>query len=244
MPNRSIRSSFMISGLLVSSLIFTQPAFGQSSDQAGTIPSAIAAVLDSPILPAPDADLVLPRQFITSGPASWQRGLIAYQQGNYEQAEYEFRKTVNRFNSSVLGSRFGGAEGIQQLILAGNFSQTGSRIRDQQNNRRGISAREDSLALASYALGATLIRQQRYNEARNHLSRALGYDKSLHDARLRLGLIALTNDDIREAKRRLRQLRGWCGGQRCEGQTLQRSVATLEDAIAIYEARTESASTR
>lgn len=219
-------------------------ATAQTSDVPQTLPTAISAELDTNLLPSPDSELVLPRQFITSGPASWQRGLDAYQRGDYALAESEFLKATNRYSSIVTGTRFGGAEGITEFQRIGGFRQTGSRLRDWRRQGRGISNIERSLARASYAVGASLIKQNRYREAREHFSKALGYDKSLHDARLRLGLIHLAMNDLRGAKRRLKQLKNWCQQGRCEGETLQRSVATLEDAIAIYEARADRAESR
>lgn len=237
MEKRQPSASTLTFCLMTSVLLLSSPAAGQEVDAGLEIPTAISAELDTKILPRADQDLVLPRQYVTSGPASWQRGLTAYHDGNFELAENEFRKAMNRYGSTVLGSRFGGAEGVTELFRAGSFRQTGSRIRDRQRRGRGVSKLEDSYALTSYAVGAALIKQERYAEARRYFSKALGYDKYMHDARLRIGLIHLAEGDVRNAKRRLRQLENWCRDGVCDGEVLSRSVLTLRDAISVIETK-------
>lgn len=208
------------------------------SAQSSSVPAAISAELDSDILPDDSSILVLPTQIVNAGPSSWSRGLQAYHAGNYAEAENEFRSSLNFYADTVSGTRFGGAEGIQELIRAGTFSQTGSRINTNRRRSRGVSTAERSLARSSYAVGAALIKQERYSDAKRYFSRAIGYDRYLHDARLRLGLIALAEDNLRGAERRLRQLNRFCRSLDCTESNLGHDINTLTDAIAVYTAHT------
>lgn len=222
----------------VSALAFLSGTMPAAFAQTDTVPAAIAAELDNSILPQQDQTLVLPRQFVNSGPASWQRGLAAYHNGDFEKAEIEFKAALNRFSSSVLATRFGGQEAFSELFRVGRFSQSGTRIRVGRGDPPGVSSSERSLARTSYAVGAALIKQQEYGKARQYFAKALAYDKALHDARLRLGLIALAEGKPNKAERRLRQLETWCESLVCKkDDELGQTIATLRDAIDVYTLR-------
>ena len=199
------------------------------------------------------SDQVLPEIIVRGGPAAWQRGLIAFYEGDYVKAELEFRSFRNSLNRGLLdiGDLNPSAANVegerrtinQELVYqSADVRISGSpRYADRQARAAGlavpgVSHTENSFAQASYALGASLTKQGKFSEAKRYFSSALGRDRDLHDARLRLGLIALTEDEPRVAKRRLRELENYCGSYPCTGDSdLAVSIATLRAAIDDYE---------
>ena len=161
-----------------------------------------------------DFERVLPEVEVRGGPRSWRKGLEAYANGDYPTAERYFKSyrtqlnsTLLDVNSSSLDSAAG--DGLNTLIVNNgtvvNSSQSGSRlgassrIRDNERKRAGrsqfgISRLEADAAQANYAVGASLVQQGKHSEAKRFFSSAIGRDHTLHDARTRLGLIALRRD--------------------------------------------------
>ena len=185
---------------------------------------------------------------------SWNKGLWAFQRGEYKLAELEFRSVNNAIRSvsldvagrvNLFGSDtgVGVGNGVNPLFLGqiGLVTATESRrVRRRGPRTRGASFQtnfEQEVSIASYAVGAALLKQEKYDEARRFFSSAVGNDKDNHDARMRLGLIALLQDDQKEARRRLRQLKNYCAALDCNGDNvLSVSVQTLERAIADVDA--------
>lgn len=227
-------------GLMVIGLCFV-PAHAQTDNQSPSAP------------PALQTERLLPEIEVRGGPRSWRKGLAAYNRGDYPEAERHFRSYRNQLDASLLdinpnsvgGGSFPGGigainfnPGIQvNRVSAGSAS----RIRENERERAGapqagISQAEDSRARASYAVGASLLKQGKFSEARRYFASAVGQDHTLHDARLRLGLIALLENDRNKAARRLQQLENWCSSLTCDGtDELSTSVQTLRNAIELFD---------
>gem|GEM_PF-2280812 len=209
-----------------------------------------------------DFERVLPEVEVFGGPRLWRRGLEAYHNGDYPKAERLFKSYRNDLNGTLLdvnisaNSSAGGGGVLETLNFnngtvvnnSGNSSAglgPFSRIRENERKRNGrpqsgISLVEDSAAQASYAVGASLVQQGKYSEAKRFFSSAIGRDHTLHDARVRLGLIALLENDRRTAERRLGQLEGWCESTPCDGSgELAVAVQTLRHAISSYDQAAE-----
>ena len=200
------------------------------------------------------AERVLPEIIVRGGPAAWRRGLIAYYKGNYVEAERQFRSFRNALNQDLLdigdlnpGSSL--AQGDRRTInamlifenpnvrISGSPRYVDRRARAAGLAVVGVSNTENNFAQASYALGASLVKQGEFSEAKRYFSSALGRDRDLHDARLRLGLIALLEDNLPIAKRRLRELENYCQSYPCTGDSdLAISISTLRTAIEFYQA--------
>lgn len=185
-----------------------------------------------------DLERVLPEVEVRGfGLKSWVRGLNAYQQGDFELAEKEFKVTRNVTARSVLSSSFagdgstiGGLASLSQAPLSirgGSADIPGSLTSTSLN----FDSRDEH-SMVSYAVGASLIKQGKYAEAKPYFSSAVGYDRNNHDARMRLGLIHLLEGDTQKAERRLRQLTRYCDALDCTGEdSLSVSVRTLTSAI-------------
>lgn len=214
------------------------------------------AQTDSPAEAAPPAlqtERLLPEVEIRGGPISWRKGLAAYNRGDYPEAERHFRSYRNQLGASILDinpNSVGGGistEGIDTVNFNPGLpvnrvsASSASRIRENDRKRAGapqvgVSVVEDSRARASYAVGASLLKQGKFIEARQYFASAVGQDHTLHDARLRLGMIALLENDRDEAARRLRQLENWCSSLTCDGtDELSTSVQTLRSAIELFD---------
>ena len=235
----------------------------------GFAPNALAQTPDETSAAAENTDAtdelsnferVLPEVQVFGGPRSWRKGLEAYYSGDYPTAERHFKSFRNQLNSTLLDIDFsdfeldgGGGLGPRNFnnsvvfnSLSGR-SQLGafSRIRENERQRErrpraGISQLERNAAQASYAVGASLVQQGKYSQAKRFFSSAIGRDHTMHDARTRLGLIALIEDDRRTAGRRLGQLERWCDSTPCDGTgELAVAVQTLRNAISSYDQAAE-----
>lgn len=162
-----------------------------------------------------EAPLILERQNVVGGPASWLNGLAAYREGNYELAELEFRSVNNTFSENVIASRFGGTDSADLLFRIGGFDISGTGVNERNRQRRGVSTIEDSYAQSSYALGATLVKLGRLDEARTMFGKAVAYDKELHDARVRMSLIDLLSGKTKTAEQQIKVLTNWCDATDC-----------------------------
>lgn len=199
----------------------------------------LAVADEAPEGSSADAERVLPEVEVRGfGLRSWVRGLDAYQRGDFALAEQEFKVTRNVTSSAVLSSSFadsgfsgGGLTGFLNeapLSLLGTSDEIPSSLTASSLN---FDSR-DQHAVVSYAVGASLIKQGKYAEAKSYFSSAVGYDPNYHDARLRLGLIALIEGDTKEAERRLKQLKRYCDALDCTGtDELSVSVQTLSAAL-------------
>lgn len=194
----------------------------------------------------------LPPVHVFGGPPKWKLGIEAFNAGEYKKAEQAFRSVRNQFGSVAVTASFDVSDvfngnPITSSIARGSGTPLGSgRIGDVGPGRdRPASSlistsiqlgnASESYALASYAVGVSLIKQGEYSEAKRFLSNAIGYDKRLYDARTRLGLIALLQDKPARADRQLRELQRWCQSYDCDGaDELGRAVRTLRTAVETY----------
>lgn len=182
-----------------------------------------------------EAPLILERQNVVGGPASWLRGLEAYQAGDFKLAELEFRSVNNFFSEGVLASRFGGTDSADIFFRIGGFEISGTGANERNRNRQGISSIEDSYAQSSYALGATLVKLGELEEARKMFGKAVFYDKEIHDARVRMSLIDLLLDKTGTAEEQIGILTNWCQSIECDDQSeVGKSLITIRSALNMY----------
>jgi len=191
-----------------------------------------------------DATLILPEIDVTSGPLDYRKGLRAFYDGDFVLAEKHFRRFRNQVEGGAvsigpLGStngQFSGAEGTvgvvgRNLNAAGHPTRILKRGRIS-NAQVGEQAQQYSYSVALYWVGMSQIRQGKYDDAEHVLTRALGYNKSLHDARLRRGLLRLLDGDRAGAQRDLEEFERWCSSLSCEeNDELGLSYRTLKTAL-------------
>ena len=183
-----------------------------------------------------EAPLVLERQNVVGGPESWLNGLAAYREGNYELAEQEFRSVNNDFSDGVLASRFGGALSADFLFRIGGFDISGTGVNDRERTRSGVSSIEDSYAQSSYALGATLVKLGKLDEARTMFGKAVVYDKEIHDARVRMSLIDLLSGNTKTAEKQIKILTHWCEAIDCTPDSeVGTALTMIRSALTSYE---------
>ena len=173
---------------------------------------------------------------------TWNRAVVAFRSGEYELAERLFKSINNRVqvaNLNVAGQLdpLGTDDGIgASASIFSSLGSIGERV-ETIPGRRGARTRitgfrtsfQEEASRANHAVGASLLKQGEYKEAKRFFSAAVGADKYNHDARLRLGLIALVEGRTRHARRRLRQLNGFCSARDCTGtDELSVAVQTLQ----------------
>lgn len=217
------------------------------NDALQNVPSELAAPEQNnaeDTAPGGDVTRTLDTIVVTAsaGSSDWNRALEAFRLGEYELAERRFKAINNRLqvaNLNVAGQLepLGPDDGIgASASLFSSLGSIGERI-ETLPGRRGARTRisgfrlsfQEEASRANHAVGASLLRQGEYKEAKRFFSAAVGADKYNHDARLRLGLIALLEGRTRHAKLRLRQLNGFCSALDCTGtDELSVSVQTLQ----------------
>lgn len=183
-----------------------------------------------------EAPLILERQNVVGGPASWLNGLAAYREGNYELAELEFRSVNNTFSENVIASRFGGTDSADLFFRIGGFDISGTGVNERNTERRGVSTIEDSYAQSSYALGATLVKLGKLGEARTMFGKAVAYDKEIHDARVRMSLIDLLSGNTKTAEKQIKILTHWCEAIDCTPDSeVGTALTMIRSALTSYE---------
>ena len=166
----------------------------------------------------------------------------AWLRGDFKQAEIEFERNFSRLKQSVRlrettiqqnvsdsifteiqsGANVGsGANAAAADASAGQtpgqaFVYTNQR-REKPTDPNLISSGSD-LGGQLYMAGLSELKLGKYDEARKSFERALFYNETLHDARLRLGLLALQDNDVEEARKQLAALERKLGNchARCE----------------------------
>ncbi len=197
------------------------------------------------------SELVLDEVEIISGNPFWQRGIQAFNVGDYVRAQKHFTTFKNSLAPSVLLDPFttGGANGLffnangflltnSGLEVNKNINRSGlpTRIgRRPSNSEIGIQAARNGYSFASYWLGMAQVRQGNLAGAKRSMMEAIRYDKAFHDARMRVGLLNLLEDKPKLAKRRLHQIGGYCGGECTGSDKIGASYQRLKIAIEAYE---------
>lgn len=191
-----------------------------------------------------DDPLILERQEVITGPDTWLNGLDAYNAGDFKLAASEFKSVYNLFSDRVLATRFGGTDAAEVLFRIGNFDPSGTGIGQRNRRLGGVSSIEASFAQSSYALGATYVKLGQYEEAKSYFKKALAYDKSIHDARVRLGLIGLLDDNPKPAEQEIETLETWCESVSCrQDDNVGRSLAILRQALEAHSQRDQTGDT-
>ncbi len=239
------RSSLTSIVFVLSALAFAQAQSEDDSDVASEAATEQAA-------PAEDnSELVLEGVRVTGSPPLWRDAMQAFNVGDYKRAERKFRSYANDVGRAILlepgtGTGTGsfvaagldGAPSVNRGPLATDRTDGGSRIatrRRGSNANVGLQAAARNYAIAHLWLGMSQIRQGELADAKRSLTTAIRYDDSLHDARMRLGLIGLLQDDLKQAERRLSQFESRCERQGCDGEdSLSVSYNTLAEAIETY----------
>lgn len=184
-----------------------------------------------------EAPLILEEQKVYSGPNKWLRGMEAYNNGDYELAETYFRSVRNYYYDIVLATAFsGGGTGFPDLafqIGGTGVQETGIGLRNRP--RTGSSDINLSFSKSNYALGATMVKLDRLEEARQYFGKALFYDKENHDARIRISLIDLLRDKPRTAERQIELLSNWCRAISCtDDSEVGVALSTIRTAYSEY----------
>lgn len=180
------------------------------------------------------------------------KGMQAFWDGDYETAEFEFEKEFKRlkrrenglYNMSqdtALGlernaqisqatQSFGGGSAATARIQsfrseAANMSSA-SNFRSSKIKGRNIlnDGKDTSLdfGFTKYMAGLSEIQLGKYKEAKSSFKTAIHFDKDNFDARMRLGLLYLTENDIDKAVKQLEKIEKiWvkCQKKKCADKT-------------------------
>ncbi len=184
--------------------------------------------------------------------------MSAFINGDYETAEIEFKKNYSRlirqenFKEQALLQTQNNAV-TQQIIdgLPTSGSQGGQLTNSPTPNGfdvRGLNQRAkrekdsetrigsgDNLGYQLYMTGMSQLQLKKYAEAKTSFKRAIRRTKSLHDARLRLGLLEMREGNIEGAQAqydKLLKAQKSCK-QRCDRvEAIELGVTVLGDALA------------
>lgn len=255
--NPTLLKAGILSAFSCAALAF-MPVAAISVDQADENQSKDVQDVADDLSKTPDGALVLPKEIVTEErtyESQDARAWSAFYNGDYEAAEVEFKALLNQFDSTTaLADKRGFATDLAGRVTVVEFDEESGQVIERKvqlsNGIRKLRpVRRDLIeqygkvhsprfqhGRYSHALGVTLIQQGDYAGAKRHLARAVWANRS-HDAQMRLGLIALLENDLREAKRRLSKFDGFCASLGCEGDDeLGISYRMLEASIAQYEA--------
>ena len=226
--------------------------------------SLLAATLVAPAAFAqdadPDAPAVIEDEVIVEGV---RRGaddaMAAWLRGDYATAEIEFEKNFSRLkrfeslrrssieqnaSDAILGevnaginTGSGGGQGTTQaetdVAATASSIYTNKRFRPGDDDPNLISSGND-LGGQLYMAGMSELQLGKYAEAKESFERALFFNETLHDARLRLGLLAVQEGDMKEANKQLAKLEKGLRGckSRCERfgdrEILENGIAQLK----------------
>ena len=225
--------------------------------------SLLAATLVAPAAFAqdadPDAPAVIEDEVIVEGV---RRGaddaMAAWLRGDYATAEIEFEKNFSRLkrfesirrsaieqNASDaiggeinLGAGTGSGASAQGADAGGepagtSLVYTNQRFKPGDDDPNLISSGND-LGGQLYMAGMSELQLGKYAEAKESFERALFFNETLHDARLRLGLLAVQEGDMKEANKQLAKLEKGLRGckSRCERfgdrEILENGIAQLK----------------
>ena len=227
------------------------PAVAQDSD-----PDTAIATLPSGPSTAPIEDEII----VEGQRRGADAAMDAWLKGDYVTAEIEFEKNFSRLkvgerlrrtnveqnasdaiqgqifdgaNTGSGSSEGGAAAGDNDTTFGAATLYTNQRFRPGDDDPNVISSGND-LGGQLYMAGLSEVKLGKYAEAKKSFERALFYNEYLFDARLRLGLLAVQDGDMKEAQKQLRKLRGDLNGchGRCERfgdrEILENAVAQLE----------------
>lgn len=151
----------------------------------------------------------------------------AFFSGDYETAKVEFEKNFRRikrdemqmqnnaraasnntFGSELIAgpgttSASGGTSDVQNESVSPNLSALAGRAR---RTGEGVTSGTD-LGFQIYMVGMSQLQLKEYDPAKDSFRQALGLNKSLYDARLRLGLLELRDGNIEGAQKQMTGLR-------------------------------------
>ena len=169
--------------------------------------------------------------------------MSAWLAGDYVTAEIEFEKNFSRLKRIESAKRSAieqnASDAIQGQIMAGANTDSGSSAESTSGgveptsttaqvytNQRFRPGDEDPNTIGSgndlggqlYMAGMSELRLGKLDEAKESFDRALFYNQTLHDARLRRGLLAVAEGDMSEARRQLERLQRELDGchSRCD----------------------------
>ena len=156
----------------------------------------------------------------------------AWYRGDFKQAEIEFEKNFSRLkqgvrlkqtqieqnasdalqtqilsgaNTGSAGSQEGADAGLGADAQSASLVYTNQRFRPGDQDPNIVRSGTD-LGAQLYMAGLSELKLGKFSEAKESFERALFYNDTLHDARLRLGLLALQDNDADEARKQLRRL--------------------------------------
>ena len=184
--------------------------------------------------------------------------MSAFINGDYETAEIEFKKNYSNlirqenFNDQALRQTQNNA--INQQIINGPptaGSQGGQLINTNTPNGfdvRGLNQRAereddsesrigsgDNLGYQLYMTGMSQLQLKKYAEAKTSFKRAIRRTKSLHDARLRLGLLEMRDGNIGAAQAqydKLLKAQKSCKSRCDRVEAIELGVTVLGEALA------------
>lgn len=184
--------------------------------------------------------------------------MSAFMNGDYETAEIEFKKNFSNllrqenFREQALLQTQNNA--INQQIINGpptTGSQGGQLINSNMPNGfdvRGLNQRAerekdsesrigsgDNLGYQLYMTGMSQLQLKKYAEAKTSFTRALRRTKSLHDARLRLGLLEMRDGNIQGAQAQYEKLlkaQKSCKSRCDRVEAIELGVTVLGEALA------------
>lgn len=234
------------SSVLALSLAMTSVSFAQSSDQ----------IEDTQI-----DEIIVKGTTSWEG----HKGMDAFRAGDYATAEFEFEKefkSLRRAESSLNNAAFFASSGIEldqainqvpnadiptgpgagftvstsagapQISLNGD---TGNKRSKGQNILNDGKITYKDFAVTSYMAGLSEIKLKKYPEAKRSFEKSLTYDGGNVDARMRLGLLHLIDNDLNKAAKQLQKiekLRQKCKKKNCEDyKFILNSAKTLADEI-------------
>lgn len=153
----------------------------------------------------------------------------AFFRGDFETAEIEFQKNFRRLkradmnlrdniasvgNTAItgevqngLGATSSGGGGAAASTGADTSINYGSLTMRAQRDGEGVTSGTD-MGFQLYMTAMSQLKLRKYEEARENFKTAIAMNKSLYDARLRLGLLDLRAGDIDGARQQLRRLDG------------------------------------
>lgn len=192
--------------------------------------TAFAQSADQNIDQNTDAQLALDAITVEGIPPVYGTAMTAFRSGDFKTAEVEFVKVFERskFGQSRVQETFalnqnialaaqsapppGTSAPVQTGTSAAIGVVPGDSVRRSQSQQTVL--RRQDLGFPLYMAGLSQIQLGHYEKAQNSFRSALRYNNALYDARIRLGLLAIENNEAAEARKQLRSLRKLA--RRCE----------------------------
>jgi len=169
----------------------------------------------------------------------FEREFLSLKRGRSTIENAAFDAQVSQFRSEQIGNATGatggsggpgGAGGVQAQgnnVIAPSNSPSSSSFAKQEKGRKGILTdgviNDQDFAFSKYMSGLSEVKLGKTSEAKASFKSSLFYDNSNFDARMRLGLIYLTEQNFEKAAEQLTKLdklRKKCQKRNCEDLSL------------------------